>query len=307
MSEPTAIFSGGTGRSGTTIVAKLLRCHPQIRASRPLEVRCITDSAGLLDLCVGVRPNAPARMRLLAAYPPALMWEFERRMRGRWWRRTNRLGNASGLHRGIDEVQRDQLIRELRAMLRQDRLAAGRNFVVNLARAQGVVDERYWIDTSPPNAANADLLHTIVPDARFVHMVRDGRDTMASVLQESWGPDDPQAAAHWWAERVMAAHRALANVPKHLVRTVQLEAWWSQIVSGNTKASWNSWGFLIGGGCGRISPNTCRPNGADRGPGASGWRIREPWIRPIRRPPSSSWPPGSPPTSSAELDPNVTS
>ena len=47
---------------------------------------------------------------------------------------------------------------------------------------------------------------------------------MASVLQESWGPNDPQAAARWWAERVMAAHRALTNVPKHLVRTVQLEA-----------------------------------------------------------------------------------
>ena len=224
MSEPTAIFSGGTGRSGTTIVAKLLRCHPQIRASRPLEVRCITDSAGLLDLCVGVRPSAPARVRLLATYPPALMWEFERRMRGRWWRRTNRLGNASGLHRGIDEVQRDKLIRELRVTLRRDRLAAGREFVENLARAQGLVDERYWIDTSPPNAANADLLHALMPDARFVHMVRDGRDTMASVLQESWGPNDPQAAARWWAERVMAAHRALTNVPKHLVRTVQLEA-----------------------------------------------------------------------------------
>lgn len=224
MSEPTAIFSGGTGRSGTTIVAKLLRCHPQIRASRPLEVRCITDSAGLLDLCIGARPNTSARVRLLATYPPALMWEFKRRMRGRWWRRTNRLGNASGLHRGIDDAQRDQLLGELGAKLRDDPLVAGREFVVNLARAQGVVDERYWIDTSPPNAANADLLHTLIPDARFVHMVRDGRDTIASVLQENWGPDDPQTAARWWAERITAAHRALANVPNHLVHTVQLEA-----------------------------------------------------------------------------------
>lgn len=224
MGEFTAVFTGGTGRSGTTVLAKMLRCHRQIRASRPLEVRCVTDAAGVCDLCVGVRADGPWRLRVLAHAPWLLEREFQRRFRGHWWMRENRLGKTSGLHRGMTQAQREQILANFAATLRIDRMRAGRELVADIAHAQGLQSERYWIDTSPPNIANADRIHALIPDARFVHMVRDGKDTMASVLQEKWGPTDAESAARWWAERMAAAHRALSEVPEHLVMTVSLES-----------------------------------------------------------------------------------
>lgn len=124
----------------------------------------------------------------------------------------------------MTQAQREQVMEDFAATLRIDRIRAGRQLVADIAHAQGLQSERYWIDTSPPNIANADRIHALIPDARFVHMVRDGKDTMASVLQENWGPTDVDSAARWWAERMTAAHRALSEVPEHLVMTVSLES-----------------------------------------------------------------------------------
>ena len=224
MSTPQLIFSGGSGRSGTTVLAKLLRTHPQVRASRPLEIRCLTDSAGLLDVCLGPGPDAPFGVRALARSRPLLFAEFRRRLRGRWWERTNRLGKVSGLHRGITPEQRETLLRELQRSVGRASREAGRSFLVELARMQGLDAERYWVDTSPPNIAHADRIHRLVPDALFVHMVRDGRDTMASVMNEPWGPAEPEAAATWWSDRMVAAHRALTDVPPDAALTISLES-----------------------------------------------------------------------------------
>ena len=55
-------------------------------------------------------------------------------------------------------------------------------------------------------------------------MVRDGKDTIASVLQENWGPSNIETAVAWWTQRMRAAHRALEPVPEELVATVSLES-----------------------------------------------------------------------------------
>lgn len=223
MPDVRPVFSGGTGRSGTTVLAKLLRSHPHVRASRPLEVRCVTDSAGLLDLCVGPGVDAPWQVRTLQVLPAGLEWEFGRRMRTRWWRRTNRLGYESGLHRGMTEGQRDALVSGLRSTVRTEPLRAGREFLSELMVAQGVTVERWWIDTSPPNIAHSDRIAKLAPDAVFVHMVRDGRDSAASVMAETWGPSVPVSAVDWWAARLRRAHRALQQVPPERVLTLALE------------------------------------------------------------------------------------
>lgn len=223
MFAPQLIFSGGTGRSGTTVLAKLLRTHPDVFASRPLEIRCATDSVGVLDVCLGPRRSAPASVRLLAASQRAMFAAFTSRMRGRWWERTNRLGKTSGLHRGLTVQDREALIASFRENLRHDRKRAGEKFLVELAQRQGLETRPYWIDTSPPNIAQADRIHAIAPTAKFVHMVRDGRDSMASVLAETWGPNNASEAARWWAERMAAADRALRAVPEEQVLTVALE------------------------------------------------------------------------------------
>ena len=217
------IFSGGTGRSGTTVLAKLLRCHPEVRASRPLEIRCVTDSAGLLDVCLGPTSDAPWTVKVLALVPGGMARQFDSRMRKQWWERTNRLGRTSGLHRAISVQQREEMMCKLHSGVKADPAGAGREFLDDLMKAQGVTSERFWVDTSPPNAVCADRIFQVAPDALFVHMVRDGRDTAASVMAEPWGPSTPQAAIAWWEGRMRRAHHSLGKVPGQQVLTVSLE------------------------------------------------------------------------------------
>ena len=217
------IFSGGTGRSGTTVLAKLLRCHPEVRASKPLEIRCVTDSAGLLDVCLGPTPDAPWTVKVLALVPGGMARQFDSRMRKQWWERTNRLGRTSGLHRAISVQQREEMMRKLHSGVKADPAGAGREFLDDLMKAQGVTSERFWVDTSPPNAVCADRIFQVAPDALFVHMVRDGRDTAASVMAEPWGPSTSQAAIAWWEGRMRRAHHSLGKVPGQQVLTVSLE------------------------------------------------------------------------------------
>jgi ketosteroid isomerase-like protein len=53
-----------------------------------------------------------------------------------------------------------------------------------------------------------DLIAEIYPDARFVHIVRDGRDVARSIAVQSWGPDSIEEAAQEWREAIMASRAA---------------------------------------------------------------------------------------------------
>jgi len=222
----TPIMAGGTGRSGTTVIAGLLHRHPQVRASWPREVKFVNKEGGLLDLVLGPE-GAKAKRRLLggsSSSPRDRLAAFDAGMRGPWWLRTNRLGRDSGLHLSIDETERDRLLAELDHQLDVDPLGAGRAFLTGMARAQrGDAGEQMWIDTSPPNIANASRIHRFWPQTRFIWMVRDGRSTAASVIAERWGPDDPVEAITWWEKRMRRAHQGLSTVPATSVLILSLE------------------------------------------------------------------------------------
>jgi hypothetical protein len=119
--------------------------------------------------------------------------------------------------------QREEMICKLHSSVKADPAGAGREFLDDLMKAQGVTSERFWVDTSPPNAVCADRIFQVATDALFVHMVRDGRDTAASVMAEPWGPSTPQAAIAWWEGRMRRAHHSLGKIPRERVLTVSLE------------------------------------------------------------------------------------
>lgn len=59
-----------------------------------------------------------------------------------------------------------------------------------------------WIEHSPWNAQYAETLLEHFPDARLIHLVRDGRAVAASVMKLEWGPNEIHVAAPWWAHRL---------------------------------------------------------------------------------------------------------
>lgn len=69
----------------------------------------------------------------------------------------------------------------------------------------------HWIDKTPENVRRLAFIGKHFPHAKFVHVIRDGRDTACSLRHRSWlklndrtSPDALRRCAAYWVERVSA-------------------------------------------------------------------------------------------------------
>lgn len=65
-----------------------------------------------------------------------------------------------------------------------------------------------YADKTPQHVLHVDLLVDAFTEARFVHLVRDGRDVVPSLLEMPVFPSRFPAAALYWRTRVLAGRRA---------------------------------------------------------------------------------------------------
>lgn len=201
-------FVGGTGRSGTTIAAELIGSARQV-ALVPIELRLHVDKGGLADLASGA----------------ATVDEFVRRLRRTWFIRKANANGPRGLHVVTERPVMRRAIARLREEYPDDPWAATGRFLDALVRPwQERHEAATWVEMTPPNARAMDALTRMLPTARVVHMVRDGRDVAASVARRSWGPDDVEAGVVWWADQLIAIEEARRRSDPERVHTVRLEA-----------------------------------------------------------------------------------
>jgi hypothetical protein len=69
-----------------------------------------------------------------------------------------------------------------------------------------------FVDKTPNYVLDLGCLASVFPEARFLHLVRDGRDVALSLRAQDWGPNSIVYSAWFWSERVesgRAAGRAL--------------------------------------------------------------------------------------------------
>lgn len=231
------IFIGGTQRSGSTVCGYLVGKHPDVWATMPREIRFLTDPGGLLDLVFGVRSRIDAQVETrladifrklqgqgrFAIFPPTPD-RFMQDLQGKWWLRMSPDGQPRGLHRGIDAEVILGAVRRFEAGYPKNPLEAARELVDDvLTPATNAASKTIWADTTPQNAENAHRLVRLNPDARIIFMVRDGRDTCASILNKQWGPLEPLDALEWWRKQAIRAHTAILQAGKHSALTVVLE------------------------------------------------------------------------------------
>jgi hypothetical protein len=57
----------------------------------------------------------------------------------------------------------------------------------------------YWGDKTPQYIDNFDIIYELFPQARYIYIVRDGRDVALSLLEKGWGPNNIYACAKFWA------------------------------------------------------------------------------------------------------------
>ncbi len=207
------VFVGGTGRSGTHIVSYLLDRHSRFHGV-PIECRFHCNPKGLADVVQGrTEPE-----------------DFLRKLRGYWWHRVRigerayvrakwralGRGRVRGLHTIISPDRFEQAVDRFEGAHGDDLLAASRTLFYDLlqpgAEAAG---KPVLVEMSCFTIAAADGLARIFPEARFVHSVRDGRDSgssKVSLRQKPHHPTDVVSGIEFWADRLRQAERGVRGL-----------------------------------------------------------------------------------------------
>jgi hypothetical protein len=177
------LFILGCPRSGTTLLRRLVDTHPLVAVID--EMRWI---ASFFERREGLTPEGlvtPELVDRLLAYDRFATLEISREQLGR-------------LIDTGDPVSYP-------------------NFVTGIFDLYGQAQGKSLVgDKTPRYARSIGTLHTLWPHARFVHLVRDGRDVCLSILNwrkadralgrfSTWGEDQVTTAALWWEWHVRIA------------------------------------------------------------------------------------------------------
>ncbi|MFC1747513.1 sulfotransferase [Pseudomonadota bacterium] len=57
-----------------------------------------------------------------------------------------------------------------------------------------------WGDKTPHYLMDLELVYELFPNAKYVYIVRDGRDVALSLLEKEWGPNNVYTCAEYWRE-----------------------------------------------------------------------------------------------------------
>ncbi len=188
------VFVGGSGRSGTTVVGRLLGRHSRL-ACLPYELKVQTVLPRVLRGRMSVEEFAATSHRVhRRARDPATY-----------------------------ELPLDPALEVLGATLHTDGPRAGGRFVRALLDPFATAERKPgWVEMTPANLTCAGDLAEILPESRFVHVLRDGRDVATSV-SAVWGQMAVSDALEWWAKRIRGIDAQVRRLPEHRTTTILLE------------------------------------------------------------------------------------
>jgi hypothetical protein len=66
----------------------------------------------------------------------------------------------------------------------------------------GKSNAEIWVDHTGENIERIPTLHKLFPDMKLIHLIRDGRAVMNSILKTPFGPNTPSEAALMWQKRI---------------------------------------------------------------------------------------------------------
>ena len=194
MNEVTTLFATDTVAAGPTSKRKLF------------VVGCPRSGTTWVQLLLSHHPavaTAP-ETQIFAYYLEPMRRQWAHELEG-----AHRAQGAAGLSRLLSEAEFEELCR-VNAQYVFDRIAA-RN-----------ADAAVVVEKSPKHALQADFIQKLFPDAYFLHVVRDPRDTAVSLLAASrswganWAPHNIIEAGRMWRDHVLSARRAGARSDRFL-------------------------------------------------------------------------------------------
>lgn len=174
-------FIVGVGRSGTTLLRLMLDAHPELAI--PPETHFIPGAAAAAN-----ELSSDPHRAFLRALMSDQVWKDH----------------------CLDESILEQRVYEIRPF---DLSEALRTFY-DLYREK--FQKPRWGDKTPRYLLHMTLIQSLLPEARFIHLIRDGRDVALSLLGVWFGPKTIEEAAHWWKSWIQQARTQATELPHYV-------------------------------------------------------------------------------------------
>ncbi len=177
---PPAPFIVGVPRSGTTLLRLMLDAHPELAIG--------PETHFLPDLLARLAAAPHARQALVEAIAGSERWpEF-----------------------GLSAAELAAAVRGATPFSPAEGVRAFyRLYAARFGKSR-------WGDKTPGYLLHMEAIQDLLPEARFVHLVRDGRDVALSIRPLWFGPDTLEEAALWWQERIVLARRQAGALRHYL-------------------------------------------------------------------------------------------
>lgn len=190
-SNVAPFFVIGASRSGTTLFRLMLNEHPALHV--PRESWFLID---LMDKLPLEYPLSKEQIRLafeiITTHWRWIGWDVE------------------------DSCLWDRL-----ALLHEPLLSDVIDAVYKLSSEQS--GKHSWGDKTPEYIRHIDRLHTVLPEAKFVHIIRDGRDVCLSLTRYDYRMGVLSENAKYWAEWVAAGIESGRRLPEDLYLEIAYE------------------------------------------------------------------------------------
>jgi hypothetical protein len=176
------VFLFGAARSGTTLLRLMLNRHSAIFA--PSEARFVSESYDLFHSAGHMEPDQVAGCISLIAASDS--WK--------WWKVPD-----AELSRACRSLDRPTVVEVIEAILSHLAEAAGKSI---------------WVEKTPHHCLYARRFATQFPNARLLHLVRDGRGACCSMVRRGWYDGQMDRVARYWEASVGHVGETLAAYPE---------------------------------------------------------------------------------------------
>jgi len=208
------VLIGGTGRSGSTILGRILARHPDLYLTDPEEVRFIANNPGMATALGMHRARWPRSMRAKSLAEKAI-----KRSQGAYFKRPNN----SGLQKWLTMDEMVALGDRYLARFGAEPVEATREFTYAVMdKVAAPAEGRRWVDGTPANARVTDLIEPIYPDCQVIAIIRDGRDVAASFVEQTFGPSEIMQSLREWARRSLRMHQAVQRCRPGRILTIDM-------------------------------------------------------------------------------------
>jgi hypothetical protein len=93
---------------------------------------------------------------------------------------------------------------------------------------RGLKPGEFFLEKSPTHALHIHTIHELLPKARIIHILRDARDVVASLLaisrRESWAPSRADQCAEVWSQHVNHVRSIAPSLPPGTLMELRYES-----------------------------------------------------------------------------------